>query len=65
MSNPFPCVSQAILKAPMRTSISDIFLGVGSGNNYAYIVTDEDSKDAVVIDPSNPPEYVPSPRVGP
>lgn len=33
-----------------------ILPGVGSGNNYAYIVTDEASKDAVIIDPANPPE---------
>lgn len=31
--------------------------GVGSSNNYAYLVTDEASKDAVIIDPANPPEY--------
>lgn len=30
--------------------------GVGSSNNYAYLVTDEKSKDAVIIDPANPPE---------
>lgn len=33
------------------------FLGVGSSNNYAYLVTDEASNDAVIIDPANPPEY--------
>lgn len=26
-------------------------------NNYAYLVTDEPSKDSVVIDPAHPPEY--------
>lgn len=30
--------------------------GVGTSNNYAYLVTDEKSKDAVIIDPANPPE---------
>lgn len=29
---------------------------MGSSNNYAYLVTDEKSKDAVIIDPANPPE---------
>ncbi|KAI4178587.1 MAG: hypothetical protein L6R41_008320 [Letrouitia leprolyta] len=32
---------------------------VGSSNNYAYLVTDEASKDAVIIDPANPPEVAP------
>ncbi|KAI7111098.1 hypothetical protein KC343_g19379, partial [Hortaea werneckii] len=32
----------------------------GSGNNYAYIVTDDKTKDAVVIDPANPSEVLPS-----
>lgn len=31
-------------------------VGVGSSNNYAYLVSDEKSKDAVIIDPANPPE---------
>jgi DNA helicase HerA-like ATPase len=33
-------------------------LGVGSSNNYAYLVSDDETKDAVIIDPANPPEYV-------
>ena len=32
-------------------------LGEGSGNNYAYLVVDEKTNDAVIIDPANPPEY--------
>lgn len=32
--------------------------GTGSSNNYAYLVTDDKSKDAVIIDPAHPPEYV-------
>jgi hydroxyacylglutathione hydrolase len=32
--------------------------GVGSSNNYAYLVSDDETKDAVIIDPANPPEYV-------
>lgn len=31
----------------------------GSHDNYAYLVTDSKSKDAVVIDPANPPEVLP------
>lgn len=31
----------------------------GSSDNYAYIVTDEKSKDSVIIDPANPEEVAP------
>ncbi|KAI7038692.1 P-loop containing nucleoside triphosphate hydrolase protein [Hortaea werneckii] len=34
----------------------------GSGNNYAYIVTDDKTKDAVVIDPANPSDSPPMTR---
>ncbi|OAL37624.1 hydroxyacylglutathione hydrolase [Fonsecaea nubica] len=34
-------------------------LGVGSSNNYAYFVSDDETKDAVIIDPANPPEVLP------
>jgi hydroxyacylglutathione hydrolase len=33
--------------------------GTGKGNNYAYLVSDEKSRDAAIIDPANPPEYAP------
>jgi hydroxyacylglutathione hydrolase len=36
----------------MLTSIS----GEGTGNNYAYLVTDDKTKQAVIIDPANPSE---------
>jgi len=46
-------------------SIADRFLeyrltiiGEGSGNNYAYLVTDDKTKQAVIIDPANPSESV-------
>jgi hypothetical protein len=32
-------------------------VGEGSGNNYAYLVTDDKTKEGVIIDPANPPEY--------
>lgn len=32
--------------------------GTGSSNNYAYLVKDDKTNDAVIIDPANPPEYV-------
>ena len=34
-------------------------VGTGSSNNYAYLVKDDKSNDAVIIDPANPPEYAP------
>lgn len=33
--------------------------GEGSGNNYAYLVIDDKTKDATIIDPANPPEVLP------
>lgn len=42
----------------MNTRLNFAFwIGVGTSNNYAYLVVDEHSKDAVIIDPANPPEY--------
>lgn len=32
--------------------------GTGKSNNYAYLVTDEPTKQSVIIDPANPPESV-------
>jgi hydroxyacylglutathione hydrolase len=40
--------------------VSDLGAGEGTGNNYAYLVTDDKSKDSVIIDPANPSEYVPT-----
>ncbi|KAK3116710.1 Cytoplasmic glyoxalase II [Teratosphaeriaceae sp. CCFEE 6253] len=37
--------------------IESIPMWEGTGNNYAYLVTDEKTKDAVIIDPANPSEY--------
>ncbi|KAL8776898.1 MAG: hypothetical protein Q9194_002876 [Teloschistes cf. exilis] len=39
--------------------VQSIPMWTGSSNNYAYVVTDEASKDAVIIDPANPPEVAP------
>ena len=32
-------------------------IGTGTGDNYAYLVTDDKTKDSMVIDPAHPPEY--------
>ncbi len=45
-----------------RMHVESLPMWEGSGNNYAYLVTDEKSKDAVIIDPANPSEYAKSSR---
>ncbi|KAH8664028.1 beta-lactamase-like protein [Xylariales sp. PMI_506] len=39
--------------------IQSIPMWVGSSNNYAYLVVDDKSKDAVIIDPAHPEEVAP------
>ncbi|KAL5409580.1 hypothetical protein PMIN04_010995 [Paraphaeosphaeria minitans] len=39
--------------------IQSIPMWEGTGNNYAYLVTDDKSKESVIIDPANPPEVLP------
>ncbi|KAK7413446.1 Cytoplasmic glyoxalase II [Neonectria punicea] len=39
--------------------IQSIPMWEGSHDNYAYLVIDDKSKDAVIIDPANPPEVAP------
>ena len=39
--------------------IKSIPMWVGSGNNYAYLITDDKTKQAVIVDPANPPEVEP------
>ncbi|RCI08634.1 hypothetical protein L249_4878 [Ophiocordyceps polyrhachis-furcata BCC 54312] len=47
------------LAARRAMHIQSIPMWVGSSNNYAYLVVDDKSKDAVIIDPANPPEVTP------
>ena len=42
-----------------KALITSEYVGTGSSNNYAYLVKDDKSNDAVIIDPANPPEYAP------
>lgn len=51
-----------VLLLPLVFKLSWKDIGKGSGNNYAYLVVDEQSKDAAIIDPANPPEYARRPR---
>ncbi|KAK2741317.1 Cytoplasmic glyoxalase II [Onygenales sp. PD_40] len=39
--------------------IESIPMWTGSGNNYAYLISDEPSKDAMIVDPAHPPEVIP------
>ncbi|RQM07672.1 hypothetical protein DH86_00001701 [Scytalidium sp. 3C] len=63
-------VPRSILSSPLKAltasfalsramHIQSIPMWTGSGDNYAYLVVDERSKDAVVIDPANPDEVAP------
>ncbi|KKK16971.1 hypothetical protein ARAM_006902 [Aspergillus rambellii] len=51
----------ALPQAPSSTDEDEDLaaLRTGKGNNYAYLVTDESTKQSVIIDPANPPEVVP------
>ncbi|KAL1990798.1 hypothetical protein VTN49DRAFT_5801 [Thermomyces lanuginosus] len=42
-----------------KMHIQSIPMWEGKGNNYAYLVTDEPTKESVIIDPANPPEVAP------
>jgi len=42
-----------------KMHIQTIPMWTGSGNNYAYLVTDEKTKESTIIDPANPPEVLP------
>ncbi|KIV99435.1 hydroxyacylglutathione hydrolase, variant, partial [Verruconis gallopava] len=39
--------------------IQSIPMWTGTGNNYAYLVSDDKTKEATIIDPANPPEVLP------
>ncbi|OAL32046.1 hypothetical protein AYO22_00916 [Fonsecaea multimorphosa] len=42
-----------------KMHVLSIPMWVGSSDNYAYLVSDDETKDAVIIDPANPPEVLP------
>jgi len=51
--------SRQICRASVYSSVADMHcLGTGSSDNYAYLVVDDKSKDAAIIDPAHPEEYV-------
>lgn len=67
----FSQAARSLRTQPLRTAttratpstrkmhIQSIPMWEGSGNNYAYLVSDSGSKDSVIIDPANPPEVLP------
>ncbi|KAL4887371.1 beta-lactamase-like protein [Aspergillus karnatakaensis] len=60
---PFPKVLASFTRSSLPRSrkmhIQSLPMWTGKGNNYAYLVTDEPTKQSVIIDPANPPEVVP------
>ncbi|KAI5803473.1 beta-lactamase-like protein [Peziza echinospora] len=57
-----PSSVNATLKShiPRRNmQIKSIPMWTGTGDNYAYILIDDKTKDAVIIDPAHPPEVLP------
>lgn len=38
-----------------------MYLGTGASDNYAYLIIDDKTQDAMIVDPANPPEYVSCP----
>lgn len=51
------CIRTASMHRNPAADLSDINnAGTGTGNNYAYLISDEPTKDAMVVDPANPPE---------
>ncbi|KAI1191966.1 hydroxyacylglutathione hydrolase, partial [Nemania serpens] len=56
----FPSSSlSATLASSRAMHIQSIPMWAGTSDNYAYLVTDDKSKDAVIIDPANPDEVAP------
>ncbi|KXT18543.1 hypothetical protein AC579_2276 [Pseudocercospora musae] len=55
-----PIASALLAQHTRKMHIESIPMWEGSGNNYAYLVTDDKTKDAVIIDPANPPEVLPA-----
>ncbi|KAL2429718.1 hydroxyacylglutathione hydrolase [Exophiala dermatitidis] len=52
--------TSGLARQPLRKMhILSIPMWVGSSNNYAYLVSDDETNDAVIIDPANPPEVLP------
>lgn len=49
----------ALFAQVRNMQIQSIPMWTGDGNNYAYLLIDEKTNDAMVVDPANPPEVLP------
>ncbi|KAM5448354.1 Cytoplasmic glyoxalase II [Microsporum audouinii] len=47
------------LRCPFPDYLTISHTGTGTGNNYAYLISDDATKDAMVVDPAHPPEVIP------
>ncbi|KAK6350139.1 Cytoplasmic glyoxalase II [Orbilia brochopaga] len=56
-ASPIRQLTASIQKRTMH--VQSIPMWTGSHDNYAYVVIDEKTKDAMVVDPANPPEVLP------
>ncbi|MCJ1314333.1 Cytoplasmic glyoxalase II [Agyrium rufum] len=56
---PIGFVLIAIVSGARAMHIQSIPMWTGGHDNYAYLVIDDKTKDAVIIDPANPPEVTP------
>lgn len=50
------CTTGYLSHTCSRITLKYSLIGTGSSNNYAYLVKDDKTNDAVIIDPANPPE---------
>ncbi|PHH92725.1 hypothetical protein CDD83_5748 [Cordyceps sp. RAO-2017] len=57
-----PSRTPVAVAARRTMHIQPIPMWVGTSNNYAYLLVDDRTKEAVVIDPANPPEVAPALR---
>ncbi|CAK1361965.1 putative hydroxyacylglutathione hydrolase [Cercospora beticola] len=55
-----PVFRSILVQQTRKMHIESIPMWEGTGNNYAYLVTDDKTKEGVIIDPANPPEVLPS-----
>jgi hydroxyacylglutathione hydrolase len=51
-----PMCKSTLVVRRLRHVCTNAIAGEGSGNNYAYLVSDDKTKEAVIIDPANPSE---------
>ena len=58
--SPRSIASKRVASFSRNMHIESIPMWKGSSNNYAYLVIDDATKEAVIIDPANPSEVVPT-----